>query len=149
MSRRNARELVLHMLFDNEISGNSAADILSCRLDPEYFNTLRSEDKLYDQIPDSAQSEYMTGAVEGVVSHCEELDEYIKKYSSGWDISRISNVAKCILRLSMFEMKFMDIPVGASVNEAIELAKRYDGEEVASFINGILASFVKNELSVD
>jgi len=149
MSRRNARELVLHMLFDNEMSGNSAEEILACRLDPEYFDTLKTEDKLYSQLPDSAQNEYIMDAVNGVVVHCEELDNYIKKYSSGWDISRISNIAKCILRLSMFEMKFMSIPVGASVNEAIELSKRYDGEEVSAFINGILASFVKKELSAD
>lgn len=147
MSRRNARELVLHMLFDNEMSGNSATDILSCRLNPEYFDTLRSEDKLYSQIPDSAQNEYINDAVNGVISHCDELDGYIEKYSSGWAISRISNIAKCILRLSMFEMKFMSIPIGASVNEAIELSKRYDSEDVAAFINGILASFVKNELA--
>ena len=147
MSRRNARELVLHMLFDNDVSGNSADDILSFRLEPEYFSTLATEDKLYKQIPDNAQSEYMAKAVNGVVANLEELDNYIKTYSTGWDISRISRIAKCILRLSMYEMKYLKIPVGASVNEAVELAKRYDSEEVASFINGVLASFIKKELS--
>ena len=147
MSRRDARELVLHMLFDNDVAVNSAEDILSSRLEPEYFATLATEDKLYKKIPDDAQNEYILQAVNGVINNNVELDGYIKAYSSGWDISRISRIAKCILRLSMYEMKYLDIPVGASVNEAVELAKRYDSEEVSSFINGILASFIKKELS--
>lgn len=146
MSRRNARELVLHMLFDNDVSGNSAENILNIRMHPEYFSTLAQEDSVYKKLPDSAQNEYINEALNGVISHCEELDNYIKCYSSGWDISRISIISKCILRLSMYEMKYLDIPVGASVNEALDLAKKYDGEEVSSFINGILASFIKKEL---
>ena len=146
MSRRNARELVLHMLFDNEVTGNTPENILKQRLEPEYFSSLGIEDSLYESTPDSAQNEYIFNTLTGVILHCEELDNYIKNYSSGWDITRISKISKCILRLSMFEMKYIGIPVGASVNEALELAKKYDGEEVSAFINGILASFIKKEI---
>jgi len=147
MSRRNARELVLHMLFDNECSKNSWEDILARRLDPEYFATLSNEDKLYEEAPGENQLDYIKNAVEGVITHTEELDSFISSYSSGWDISRISKISKCILRLSMYEMRYLKIPVGASVNEALELVKKYDGEEAAPFVNGILGSFVKKELT--
>ena len=146
MSRRNARELVLHMIFDNECSENGAEAILSRRLEPEYYVTLASEDELYAAVPANSQKEYITNAVSGVIERVQELDSYICKYSSGWDICRISKISKCILRLSMFEMKYMKIPVGASVNEALELAKKYDSEEAAPFVNGVLASFIKNEI---
>ncbi|MBQ7093606.1 MAG: transcription antitermination protein NusB, partial [Clostridia bacterium] len=71
---------------------------------------------------------------------------YIEKYAKGWNVGRISRISKAILRLSMYEILYMDIPVGASVNEALELAKKYDGEETVGFINGILSSFSKNEI---
>ena len=58
----------------------------------------------------------------------------------------ISRVTKAILRLSMYELLYLGIPVGASVNEALELAKRYDSEESASFVNGVIGAFVKQEL---
>jgi N utilization substance protein B len=64
----------------------------------------------------------------------------------GWSVSRISRVAKCIIRLSMYEMLYLQIPVGASVNEALELCKQYDSPETAGFVNGVLASFIANEL---
>ena len=147
MSRRNARELVLHMLFDNECSKNGWEDIIARRLDPDYFATLSTEDKLYAEAPGENQMDYIKTAVEGVATRADELDGYISSYSSGWDISRISKISKCILRLSMYEMRYMKIPVGASVNEALELVKKYDGEEAAPFVNGILGSFVKKELA--
>ena len=146
MSRRNARELVLHMIFDNECSQNSAESILARRLEADYYTTLASEDELYKSVPSDGQKDYINTAVSGVIECAEELDAYICKYASGWDISRISKISKCILRLSMYEIKYMKIPVGASVNEAIELAKKYDSEEAAPFVNGVLATFIKKEI---
>ena len=80
------------------------------------------------------------------MEHLYELDDYIEKYSKGWNIARISRISKCILRLSMYEVLYMGIPVGASVNEALELAKQYDSEEAAGFINGIMGAFVEKEV---
>ena len=146
MSRRNARELVLHMIFDNECSNNGAEAILARRMEPDYYVTLASEDELYASVPADSQKEYITAAVSGVIEHATELDSYISTYSTGWDIARISKISKCILRLSMYEMKYMQIPVGASVNEALELAKKYDSEEAAPFVNGVLAAYIKKEI---
>ena len=65
----------------------------------------------------------------------------------GWSVSRISRMTKCILRMAMYEMLYLQIPVGASVNEALLLCKKYESDQAASFINGILASFIKKELT--
>jgi N utilization substance protein B len=75
-----------------------------------------------------------------------ELNEYIDRYAVGWSVGRMSRLTRCILRLCMYEMLYMDIPVGASVNEGLELAKKYDSDEAASFINGVLGGFVAGEI---
>ena len=72
------------------------------------------------------------------------IDEIISKYSIGWKIDRISKVALSILRLAIYEIKFIDdIPSKVSVNEAVELAKVFGLEKDAAYINGLLGSFVK------
>lgn len=147
MSRRAAREMVLHLLFANEHLNKGGAELLVEELSEERLESLKSEYSLYAKAPAPSQREYIELAVTGVTEHVPELDSYIEKYSLKWDVGRISVVSKCILRLSMYETLYMDIPVGASVNEALELAKQYDGEEAAAFINGIMGAFVKNELS--
>lgn len=70
-----------------------------------------------------------------------EIDAEIEKYAIGWKKSRISRVALAILRLALYEMLFEgEIPVSVSINEAVELAKKYGGDEDASFVNGLLGS---------
>ena len=137
MSRRNARELALHMIYSGEYSQKEPEQFVKDCLSPERFSSLAGEYELY----------YICRAATGVLTHGPELDGYIEKYAVGWSVSRISRMAKCILRLSMYEMLYMQIPVGASVNEALELCKRYESPETASFLNGVLASFVQKELT--
>ena len=146
MSRIAARELVLHFTFESEYTGNSGEEIMERSLNEERFATLKEEYALYEKLPAEAQDEYVKRATTGIISHMNELDGYIEKYAKGWNVGRISRISKAILRLSMYEILYMDIPVGASVNEALELAKKYDGEETVGFINGILSTFSKNEI---
>lgn len=145
MNRRGARELVLHLIYAGEFSGKKGAELLE-EITEENFRSLQGEYELYAELPPDGQKEYIEQAVTGVMNHLFELDDYIEKYAKGWNIARISRVSKCILRLSMYEVLYMGIPVGASVNEALELAKKYDSEEAAGFINGIMGSFVKQEV---
>lgn len=147
MSRRNARELALHMIYAGEYSEKIPALFVKDSLSEEHFQSLAGEYELYQAAPAENQLEYPTRAVEGVLTHGPELDSYIEKYAVGWSVSRISRIAKCILRLSMYEMLYLQIPVGASVNEALELCKKYESDEAAAFVNGILASFIKKELT--
>ena len=145
MNRRGARELVLHLIFAGEYSGKTGAELLE-DINEENFQSLVGEYDLYQELPPENQKEYIQRAVTGVMAHLYELDDYIEKYARGWNIARISRISKCILRLSMYEVLYLGIPVGASVNEALELAKKYDSEEAAGFINGIMGAFVAKEV---
>ena len=145
MNRRGARELVLHLIFAGEYSGKKGEELLE-EINEESFQSLKGEYELYSELPPESQMDYVRQAVTGVMAHLFELDDYIEKYAKGWNVARISGISKCILRLSMYEVLYLAIPVGASVNEALELAKKYDSEEAASFINGIMGSFVKGEV---
>ena len=86
--------------------------------------------------------------VKGVLAHGAELDGYIEKYARGWKFSRIPLVASAIMRVAMYEVLYMpDVPNAAAINEAVEIAKKYETPETVKFINGILGSFSRQELS--
>ena len=79
--------------------------------------------------------------------HAGELDTDIDRYAKGWKFSRMPLVATAIMRVAMYEILYMpDIPNGAAINEAVELARKYEGDEVAKFVNGILGAFVRAEV---
>ena len=81
----------------------------------------------------------------GVANREEDLNEQIQKFAIGWDISRISKLARCILQLAIFEILYVeDVPTGVAVSEAVRIAKKYDGDDTGSFINGILGSFARS-----
>lgn len=92
-----------------------------------------------------AFSEFVTTAFIGCVASAGELDRRISEYSKGWKVSRISRIAKSILRLAVYETVFTETPPKAVINEAVELAKTYDDDRSAKFINGILNSFARAE----
>lgn len=95
-----------------------------------------------------ADMEYINDVVNGVNNNIQDLDKKIEKHAKGWSISRISKVDLAILRLGIYEIEFRgDIPYSVSVNEAVELAKKYSSKESGAFINGILAS-IANEMGV-
>ncbi len=92
------------------------------------------------------QEQYIRKLVCGVNEHAAELDSYIEKYAVGWKFERIPLVASAIMRVAMYEMLYMpEIPNAAAINEAIEIAKKYEDGKVVSFMNGILGSFVRQE----
>ena len=83
---------------------------------------------------------------EGTFEHIDEIDALIEKNCIGWKKDRISRVALAILRLCCFELKFCpDIPVGVSIDQAVELAKKYATPDDASYINGVLGSVSRTE----
>ena len=82
--------------------------------------------------------------VAGVANREAELDAQIRKYAIGWDISRISRLARCILRLAIYETLYVeDVPAGVAVAEAVRIAKKYNDDDTGAFVNGILGSFVR------
>ena len=148
MSRRSARELALHMVFEMDFTGVDCGEIMRRRLTPEEFGTFAKEDRLYTQLPDAHDREYIAKLLGGVSAHLPELDSYIEKYSVGWRFERLSHIVISLLRIAMYEILYEpDTPNSVAINEAVELAKRYDTQEAAAVVNGILSSFNKEEVS--
>nr|WP_326184013.1 transcription antitermination factor NusB [uncultured Oscillibacter sp.] len=148
MVRNTAREIAIHLSYELSFTDKPIDELLDERLTAETFATLAEEDALYQEAPNAKQADYIRRLVKGVDEHAAELDGYIAKYAKGWSFSRIPLVASAIMRVAMYEILYMqDIPNGAAINEAVEIAKKYETPETVKFINGILGSFVRQEVS--
>ena len=147
MTRSNAREIAVHLIYEMGLRDAAADELFSTELTKECFASREGEDALYDAFPNEKQRIYIETLVRGVDAHQAELDGYISRLAIGWKFARLPRVAVAILRASMYEIMYMpDIPNSAAVNEAVEIAKKYEEPEVVSFINGILGSFIRQEL---
>lgn len=147
MTRNTAREIATHLAYELSFTELPIEEFLAARLSEENFAHLAPECELYAERPNEKQDVYINRLVTGVAEHAAELDTYIEKYAKGWRFERISLVAAAIMRVAMYEIMYMpDIPNGAAVNEAVEIAKKYEDEETVKFINGILGSFVRQEI---
>ena len=148
MIRNTAREIAVHLAYELSFTEKTAEALTAERLTEEYFETLRGEDEIYAEVPEKDQAEYIKGIVSGVSVHAPELDGYIAKYARGWKFERIPLVASAIMRVAMFEVLYRDdIPDSVAINEAVEIAKKYETPETVKFINGILGSFVRGEIT--
>ncbi len=146
MTRSNAREIAVHMIFSLSFGTMSAQELMEGQLTRERFQALAVEMPLYAQFPNEKQEKYIRDLVRGVFAHGAELDDYISRYAVGWTFARIPRMAAAIMRTAMYEVLYMpDIPNAAAINEAVEIAKNYEPQEVVSFLNGILGSFVRDE----
>lgn len=147
MTRTNAREIAVHFAYELGFSPLSAQELLDDQLTEENFANLAKDEELYQEFPDPKQLAYIRRVVNGVGDHGYELDSYIEKYAVGWKFERIPRVAAAIMRVAMYEAMYMpEVPKRVAMNEAINLAKKYEDEKVVSFVNGILGSFVRNEV---
>ena len=147
MVRNTAREIAIHLSYELSFTDKQIDALLDERLKKESFAILAEEDDLYQETPNAKQAEYIRRLVKGVNEHAAELDGYISKYAKGWSFARIPLVASAIMRVAMYEMLYMpDIPNGAAITEAVEIAKKYETPETVKFINGILGSFVRQEI---
>ena len=148
MVRNTAREIAIHLSYELNFSGKTAEELLDQRLTAAAFAELAEEEDLYREAPNAKQTAYIRRLVQGVDEHGAELDGYIEKYAKGWKFSRIPLVASAIMRVAMYEVLYMpDVPNAAAINEAVEIAKKYETPETVKFINGILGSFSRQELS--
>ncbi len=146
MTRSNARELAVHFVFELGFSKESADQLLAEAMRRPVFELIGKEEPLYAEFPNAGQREYITALVRGVEAHGSELDGYISKYAIGWNLARIPRVVVAILRVCMYEILYMqDVPNASAINEAVELTKHYEEQELAAFVNGILGSFVRTE----
>ena len=145
MRRGDARELAVHLIYGRVFTGEEPQQVVSVRMDKEYYEKLAQENEVYTERPNRAQLRYIDTVVAGVANREEELNAQIQKFSIGWDVSRISRLARCIMQLAIFEILYVeDVPTGVAVSEAVRLAKKYDGDDTGSFVNGILGSFARS-----
>ncbi|NLU37244.1 MAG: transcription antitermination factor NusB [Clostridiales bacterium] len=132
MARKSAREAAMSLLYQR---------IFTERYDIEEFKSM-VDSKLE---LDNKDKEYIEDILTGSKQHMDEIDDIIREYSKGWKFERISKVDLSILRLALYEILYRDdIPVSVSINEAVELAKKFGGDRTSSFVNGILGNFVRN-----
>ena len=134
MTRSEARKNVLELLFEREFRKDET--------DEEIFST-SSESREIETDP------YIKTVFFGVCNNLEEIDGEINKNAKGWKTTRLSKVSRSILRLCVYEMKYVkEIPLTVSINEGIELAKLYEDEKARPFINGVLNA-IKNSISAE
>jgi transcription antitermination protein NusB len=130
MSRRIARELAFKILFQTDIGRNPWQEVLPRAIQES-------------NLPEKSQ-DFLEQLVKGTIKNLKEIDNEIIKYAQDWKLERMANTDRNILRMAIFEIKFMeDIPPGVTVNEAVVLAKKYGDDESGKFVNGILGNVVR------
>lgn len=134
MGRREIRENIFKLLF--RIEFNSKEEM------PEQVK-LYFEDENTVSMTEAEQLE-IENKYEDIVAHIVEIDEKINEVADKWNTSRIGKVELTILRLAYYEIALdEDIPTQVAINEAVEIAKKFGGDESPAFVNGILAKFAK------
>ena len=131
MTRREAREALFTLIYEMSFHKENEAS--------EIFEKEAEQRDLGDP--------YISEGLSGTFAHIEEIDSLISQNAIGWKLERLSKVSHAILRLGCYEMIYTDLPVRIAINEAVELAKKFDHDQAPSFINGILNSIAdKNDL---
>ncbi len=142
MKRRELRERIFQLLF--RIEFNEQEEM------PEkmefYLDTMEDDSEEENElIPTAGEAAYIKEKYQLIQETIPEMDELLNANSKGWKHNRMSKVDLTILRLAVYEVKFDDrIPTGVAINEAVEIAKRFGGDESASFINGILGKIARD-----
>ena len=134
LTRKEAREETFRLLFETEFHAEDT---------PDTIYTLSGE------VREREENNYVKTVYFGVWEHLEQIDALIVKHSYGWKPSRISPVSRSAIRLCIYEMLYLpEIPNAVSLNEAIELVKKYDEPKMRAFVNGLLNG-VKNEIEAE
>ena len=130
--RRRSRETALKLLYALDVTEISVDELLQA----SWIQTF---------VPEAVR-EFSVALVAGVMAHCDEIDTLVQEWSMNWSLDRIGIIERNILRFAIYELVFLpDIPPNVTINEAVEVAKRYGTDEAPSFINGILDR-IKQEL---
>ncbi len=135
MGRRASREAAMKLLYQLEIQKSDRCEQIDRALEDE---SLKENDK-----------KYIRSIVDGVNDKVSLIDNIIEKKSMGWKISRLSKIDLSILRIGIYEILYRDdIPFSVTVNEAVELAKKYNNEDAGAYVNGLLAKVSEADADV-
>lgn len=144
MSRTTARAAAMQMIFEKISGGQGGEETLKMVYDELRADGLPGVDRIEKKEPDQEDREYITAALEGVLTHREEIDEKIGKTAIGWPLERMSLVDLTILRLAVWEIFYAeDVPGSVSIAEAMELTERFSDPEDKAFVNGILGTILR------
>ncbi len=136
MGRKLARESAMKLLFQMEMNNDFSTESINVFFDNNEFT--------------DDEKEYIIHTINQVNNNLETIDKKIEKYALGWKINRIPKVDLSILRIAIYEILFRkDIPVEVSINEAIDISKKYSTSESSKFINGLLGSVVRDGKDLD
>ena len=128
MTRKEAREEAFILIFEKQFNPDSLEEII----------------ELAGEVRDLTPDDYIKSVFFGAFEHIEEIDNIISTNARGWQIGRISKNALAVLRLALFEiLYFEEIPLSVSINEAVELCKKYATKDDSAFVNGILSTVAK------
>ncbi|OAA83310.1 transcription antitermination factor NusB [Clostridium ljungdahlii] len=153
MNRKKSRELIMKLLFEMSINREDFRSVLANLEDNlEKKNESKETDgaeEVYSENIDKLKNvdmEYVKRVVKGIEENKDSLDKEIEKYLRNWTLNRLPKVDAAILRICTYEFLYeQDIPEKVSINEAIELAKKYSSEKSAPFINGVLGNMIKDK----
>lgn len=133
LERSKARRQALHILYQSEITGDHVSRIL--------------DDRSYST-EDGEPTDFCRELVLGTADRLAEIDAMIERISQNWVVSRMPFVDRNILRLAVYEILFLDdVPDSVSINEAVELAKSYGGDDSSKFVNGVLGRVAEEHVS--
>jgi transcription antitermination protein NusB len=133
MNRKRSREVAMELLFQMSINKDDVKELIENFQD----NT--------DYDINEIQMDYVERILSGVQNNVTNIDDIIEKYLVNWKLNRVSKINLAILRLCVYEMLYEeDIPDKVSINEALELAKKYSEDKSVPFLNGVLDKIVKN-----
>lgn len=139
-TRRAARELALNVLYQADACGVPFEEALETAL--EFSDLSGLESRGFEKADEARQ--YAKLLARGTWEHIEEIDGYISELSEGWPLDRQPAVDRNILRLAIFEIRYVEsVPEIVSVDEAVELAKKYSTAESGKFVNGVLAGYLR------
>jgi len=139
--RRRGRECALQILYQMDVSRDLESDAGRARVD----EVLRAFWASFETVEDD-EREFAERLVRGVVADLASLDDAVAKISQNWRVSRMGKVDRSLIRLAAYEiLRCPDIPRVASINEAVEIAKRFSGKDSAAFVNGVLDQLSKAE----
>lgn len=131
MGRKQAREGAMKLLFQMDATGDFSDEALNLFLENFSF--------------DDMESKYINESVRSIKENLETIDKYIKDNLEGWSIYRLAKVDLAVLRIAIYEILYRkDIPMEVSINEAIEIVKKFSNEDAFRFINGVLGGFVRS-----
>lgn len=144
MKRSAAREVAIRLCYSAELADLETSAFISEFFAEDHYATLSAEDELFVSRPDEVQLAYINKLVELVFTHKQKLDSTIEQFAKGWSLKRISKISLAIMRCALCEiLYFEDVPEKVAINEAVNVAKKYEDPETVSFINGVLGGFVR------